>query len=76
MGKISIKRVPRKLTESWIDRQGRQTEEQTLFQRTFLTMSRGPRETTKEVLIDDFSTLQDLFVGHRHDTREAGYCRC
>ena len=44
------------------DRADRQTEEQILFYRTLLAMSRGPRETTKEVLIDIFLTLQDLFV--------------
>ena len=59
------------------DRQtDRQTEEKTLFYRNLLAMSRGPRETTKEVLIDNFLTLQDLFVGNRHGTRGPGYCRC
>ena len=58
------------------DRADRQTEEQILFYRTLLAMSRGPRETTKEVLIDILLTLQDLFVGNRHGTRGPGYCRC
>lgn len=43
-------------------RADRLTEEQTLFHRILLVMSTGLREITKEVLIDNFSTLQDLFV--------------
>ena len=29
MGKVSVKHVPRKLTERWTDRQGRQTDRKT-----------------------------------------------
>ena len=81
MDKISVKRFPRKLTDRRKDRQGRQKNRQTdriinLFHKTLLDMSRGLTETTKEVSIDNFSTLQDLFVGNRHDTRGSGNSRC
>ena len=47
-----LKRVPRKLIwrDRKTDRADRHTEEQTLFHRTLLAMSRGPRETKKSQL--------------------------
>ena len=50
MNKINFLSVFQENLYGETDRADRHTEEQTLFHRTLLAMSRGPRETTKSQL--------------------------